>query len=313
MLKRGFNRFSRKVKVASNIGIQFLYRFYANEILHIQWISRIFAPFEKPTILLVSYPRSGSTWISTILGFSPDIAYLFEPVSTPFLEKTKKHHYLPTIQDSDFDLFVEISDQAFNGIPPKTNNGIPPNPVHLPIVRSIKDFWFPNRKNLRLLIKEINPQATDFFINRYAPDAIVLLRHPAAVAESHERLGFLKNILDFESFGYHYGTVLSGAIEASSRSNAIIIYYEDFALNPEVEFRKLFSQLNIRVPANFDLILDKFCNTQSKITGSHQIKRVSVIHADKWRSQLDTEKVEAVMKGYFRSPLKYYRDETWST
>jgi hypothetical protein len=311
MLIRMFNRFSRNIKVGIKFGINFLYRFYANEIMHMQWISRYFAPFDKPTILLVSYPRSGSTWISSILGFSPDIAYLFEPVSTPFLEKTKKHHYLPTIQDSDFNLFVEISDQAFNGIPPKTNNGIAPREVHLPIIRSIKDFWFPNRKNLRLLIKEINPQATDFFINRYAPNTIILLRHPAAVAESHERLGFLKNILDFESFGYHYGTVLSEAIQASSRTNTIIIYYERFTLNPEFEFSKLFSQLNIREPANFYRILEKFCNTQSKITDPHQIRRVSAIHADKWRSQLDTEKVEAVMKGYFRSSLQYYRDETW--
>ncbi len=269
-----------------------------------RWLSNQFEPFKTPCIFMISYPRSGSTWISSILGFSPDLAYLFEPVTTAFIEKTKtKHFYLPTDDDSDFSLYAELSDQAFKGIPPTT--------VNFPIVKSLKDFWLPNRKYLRLLIKEINPQATAFFINRYAPDVIVLLRHPAAVAESHERMGHLVDIMDFESFGYQYGTMLSQTIEVSNDSNPIIIKYEDFAQQPEFEFRQLFAQLNVRVPSNFDEIIGEYCNTELNTTSPHQIKRVSSVQADKWRGRFSTDKIEAVMRGYFRSQLPYYREESW--
>jgi hypothetical protein len=279
-------------------------RFYANKILHVGWLTRLFKPFKAPCILMVSYPRSGSTWISSILGFSPDLAYLFEPVTTAFVEKVStKNFYLPDGQDPDFDLYAEISDQAFHGIPPRTSL--------FPVIKSYKDFWLPNRKNLRLLIKEINPPATAFFIGRYTPDIIVLLRHPAAVAESHERMGYLSSIMDFEFFGLQYGEMLAAAIEASKNSNPIIIHYEDFAKNPEIEFKHLFSQLNVREPADFDGILAEFCNSGLKTTNPHQIKRVSSMEAYKWRGRFSAEHLAAVKRGYFRSPLQYYRDDSW--
>ena len=43
-------------------------------------LGRLF-PFRKPAILLLSYPRSGSSWAGKVLGLSPDVAYLREPIN----------------------------------------------------------------------------------------------------------------------------------------------------------------------------------------------------------------------------------------
>lgn len=278
------------------------HRLYINHVLHSPLLGGRFPPFKQPSILMVSHPRSGSSWISNLLGMSPDAAFMWEPVTIPFLAKTNKHFYVPDEQDPDLGLFTQLSDQAFLGLPPKN--------CHRTIAR-MADFWNANRKNSHVFIKEINPRATAFYMTRYAPKLIVLLRHPAAVADSHERLGFIHNLAEFENFGYHYGMVLSEAIASATTDNSIVVEFEAFAEDPRAEFMRLFAWLGFRLPNDFEKIIEEYCHNPQQVAFPGQLKRVSRNEKDKWRKRLAPEKIEALMKGYFRSPLPHYRDEAW--
>jgi hypothetical protein len=275
---------------------------YINCVLNLPWVSGKFPAFKQPTVLMIAFPRSGSTWISNLLGLSPDAAFLWEPVTIPFLAKTDKHFYKPHIEDSDFQLFSYLADRAFQGKPYWN--------CHRSIAR-VSEFWFTNRKKLQLLIKEINPRATRFYVERYNPKLILLLRHPAAVADSHERLGFLSSLQEFEDFGFHYGEVLSEAVSCLVQENSIVVQFENFAEDPKSEFLRLFSWLGFRPPGDFESIIMEFCNNPIDVTFPGQLKRLSSAEKNKWRKRLSPEKIEALMTGFFRSSLQYYRDEPW--
>lgn len=59
------------------------------------------------------------------------------------------------------------------------------------VVGSINRFSPFSRSKRTLLIKEVNPIGVEFFVDRYFPKIVLILRHPAAVADSFKRMGWL--------------------------------------------------------------------------------------------------------------------------
>jgi hypothetical protein len=267
-------------------------------------------PFKRPPILLISYPRSGSSWIGKILGFSPDVAYLREPIHQRFQQRFKVPALLdPEIQretlrchthpnDAMLQYYLLCADEAFVGL-------VPPHPAD--VLEDAHDFHFLKRSRKCLLIKEINPLMTKTFVNRHSPQVIMLLRHPAAVADSFERLNWIMEE-DMETFGYWYGVHMHQAIKSAQAGPLRIIQYENFAANPAEEYIKLFEWLDIRTPKNFQQILHDFCENPQGADHPYAIRRSSQIEAEKWKTGFSRQKIEAVMRGYYRSELPYYRD-----
>jgi sulfotransferase family protein len=257
-------------------------------------------PFKKPAILLISYPRSGSSWIGKILSLSPDVAYLREPVNQCYQNKFKANPVIDPESDAKvLKWYTRFADRAFAGR----------FPTNVPdVVENIDDFSLLQRHNKTLLLKEVNPLATDFFVRQYSPRVVLILRHPAAVADSFERMGWRDQT--FEEFAYHYGTQMAQAIEASKKGWSMVVFYEDLANDPIARYATLFSSLGIRKPAQFEKVLAEFCESQNYQGHPYGIRRSSRIEANKWRTNLTRTQIDAVMKGYFRSSLKYYRAET---
>ena len=201
------NKFKKTFK---KIGIKGQYSVAKNKFL-----LKIF-PFKSPTILLLSYPRGGSSWIGRVLSTSDSVAYLREPITQTYLmEKGGKNTLIDINKNSHAaSIYQELGDNFFQGIPAKNPN----------IVNQISDFSIFKRSQKQLLIKEVNPKATEFYCQRYNPIIILILRHPAAVASSFSRQGWLNSPdtqLDtgnpgasiWEKFGYAYGSSLNSALE----------------------------------------------------------------------------------------------------
>ena len=139
--------------------------------------------FKSPAILLLSYPRSGSSWIGKLLATSNRVVYLREPITRQCVKRTG-YTLVKIGNDLTIDsIYKSHGDKAFHHS--ALSIGKPLNPF--------SDAFIFTRRKKRKLIKEVNPKAVKFYCDRYNPIVILLLRHPAAVASSFSRLGWLKS------------------------------------------------------------------------------------------------------------------------
>lgn len=136
---------------------------------------------------------------------------------------------------------------------------------------------------------------------------IILLRHPAGIIDSFIRLGWLK--VEPEYFAYRYGNYMANAIQANGKNSFLVQLYEDTALKPEREFLKIYNFMGVEKPLYFTELIEKYCKQNYNKWKPHRKKRLSEKEVHKWKYNLDKSVVEAVKKGYFRSDLKYYRDQ----
>ncbi|MEO8355905.1 MAG: sulfotransferase domain-containing protein [Chloroflexota bacterium] len=270
-------------------------------------------PFKGPPVLILSYPRSGSSWVGKILATSPGAAYLREPITQQYMFIQGGKFALADVDNdpSAFSIYRQLSDPAFQGIPPR----------HAQTVHNLQDFFYSQRTKKRLIIKEVNPRATRFYCERYKPKVLLLLRHPAAVALSFYQLGWIDspdvqidtgNPTDNEwrRFGYTYGTLMHNSIETLKEyGNHEIVIYRNLAADPQNGFRKLFNALDLEVPANYDDVIRKYCYSSKTIQERGEVERTSSNMIFKWRNELSQQQVSDLQSGFMRSKLEYYRDE----
>lgn len=273
-----------------------------------------FFPFKSPPLLILSYPRSGSSWVGKVLSTSPDTAYLREPITQQYMFKHGGRFALADVDKdpSAFSIYRKLSDQAFQGIPPR----------HEQTVNDLRDFFYSRRTKKRLIIKEVNPRATRFYCEHYKPKVLLLLRHPAAVALSFYQLGWLdsrdvqmetRNEGDNEwhKFGYTYGSLMHNSIETLKQyGNHEIVTYRDLATDPQNGFRNLFTVLDLEVPANYDDTIRKYCYSSKTIQERGEVERTSRNMIFKWRNELSDNQISDLQSGFMRSKLDYYRDES---
>lgn len=271
-------------------------------------------PFRKPPVLLLSYPRSGSSWAGKILGTSPNAVYLREPVTQPYLKKggltiTDVEHNRQALH-----AYVKLADKAFEGIPPD----------HPSVVGDWHDFSLIGRSRKMLLIKEVNPKALHFYHKRYKPRILLLLRHPAAIALSFRRLGWLESAdvqietgkraaNAWERFGYTYGILMKESLDIAREIDGHkILFYEDLANDPVNRFKQIMEFLDFKIPENYDNIIKRYCYSKQEIGSAYQIQRMSGEMIDKWRRELSGEEIQWLKEGFLQAGLSYYsHEEDW--
>ncbi len=286
---------------------------YRRSVLHNRFVAHLF-PFRQPPILLLSYPRSGSSWVGDILAASSQIAYLFEPVTGPY----QKHYGGPALADLNDPVvqraYRQYSRDAFRGMPPKERY------FH----ENLQGFSLPGRRRRYLLIKEVNPYAAEFYWQGYHPKILFLVRHPAAVALSFWNMGWLaqpdvqREAVQYEGdawekFGYSYGVVIKNALDTLRRFSAPceVLFYERLASDPYAEFKKIFDYLSIAHPDDYAAVIQKYCYTDVASQG-YDTRRVSTRMVAKWKKELSPDTIDKIRNGYFRSGLDFYRsDEDW--
>ena len=261
-------------------------------------VARAF-PFRSPIVLLLSYPRSGSSWVGAMLSHSPDVAYLREPVTQPYVGGARRD----TVVDPEADpvtrrRYARLADRAFAGVLPWRLEDV---------VENVAPFSLRERARRTLVIKEVNPLAARFYTSRYRPKIVLLFRHPAAVAESYERMGWLDGA--FEELGGMYGAHMAAALDASDARSTTVVRFEDLARDPREGFRALFTTLGFRIPDAFERLVEDLCETEYAGDDPYATKRVSRDEAYKWRERLSRRAIDAVMRGYRRAHLRHYRDD----
>ena len=270
-------------------------------------------PFKSPPILLLSYPRSGSSWIGKVLSTSASAAYLSEPITKPYLTQRGGKYALVDVNSdaSALSVYRELGDEAFRGIPS----------THPHVVDDLHDFSIFRRSRRRVLIKEVNPNAAELYCRRYSPTVLLLLRHPAAVASSFSQCGWLgapDNQLDtgdadagvWEKFGHAYGSSMKHALAIlKTHTDHGVIEYEDVALDPETRFEKLFRLLALEIPNDYEKVIRTYCYSRKAVENEHQTERMSSDMVYKWRKELSRQEIAWIRKGFILSGLEFYADD----
>jgi hypothetical protein len=269
-------------------------------------------PFNNPPLLILSYPRSGSSWVGRVLATSSSVAYLREPITQQYIFKHGGRFALVDLNSNPLarSIYRKLGDEVFNGIPPQ----------HPDVVNDLGDYVYPRRQGKRIMIKEVNPRAVSFYCDRYKTQVLLLLRHPAAVALSFYRLGWLDssdaqmetnnpNASIWEQFGYAYGAVMHNAIHTlQNQGGHTVMLYRQLAENPHQEFKDLFASLELEKPANFDAIINRYCYAVKDTTPREEIERTSKTMVFKWKDELTDRQISDLRTGFLQSKIEYYRD-----
>jgi len=288
-----------------------------------RWVaSKVVRPLSRP-VLVLSLPRSGSSWVGRVLGLSGDALYLNEPL-TDALDRAGPS-FFEVSPGAVPPCYQAAADAAFAAIP-LFSRTVVVDPAQWSLAR---------RRYSRLLIKEVNPLAGKWLIESYLPRVIYLLRHPAAVASSFARLGwtgeqferrFTRTRLQalsldytqFTSFWAAHGAIqavallLMGQALGSSVDHKIVLY-EDLCLQPVQEYRGLYEFAGLTWNDHVEecVVSMSESNHINRQRDAYGVRRNSSRMVDIWREELTQDQVEQVKRGYLHYDPPYYGVDSW--
>lgn len=282
-------------------------------------------PARKP-ILVLSLPRSGSSWVGSILGSSSNALYLREPITQTYVNCANTIISTIDIRLNDLPATYKSSaDSAFSGLPvfPEA------------IVRVPSQWSLFERTKRTLVIKEVNPLALAWFIDQYQPKIVYLIRHPAALAYSWHALKWVvppinqrvarensksKSTEHKEPADTFWS--LHGAFQASILKYALnildnyedktLITYEDICLNPRESFLRLYDFCDLKWDSGVELEIQK-CTTSANPyqAGQYGECRESSSLARRWETLISEEQLIEVRDAYLLADLPYYTSDKW--
>lgn len=275
-------------------------------------LNKKFENCDKP-ILVLSAPRSGSSWVGDILGTGENVRYLREPVTSAYMQGEKKRVSLFELEKcEDLPFYLHQIKHALEG---KLSfvNGVVKNP------KQWKDGEIPKP----LVIKEVNPFLISHCKEYCNCKVIYLVRHPFLLAKSFKALGWLENIdldkrlttshvkllsehfdLSSQSKEFELGVLLGVAeytmlSELSEMADFLVVKYEDLCKEPIKQFSSLFQFSKL----TFDIqIQNKIQNStfakKEVAAGDFSLRRNSIKAAKITEQMIQSQEYIDTMSGY---------------
>jgi hypothetical protein len=225
-------------------------------------------------ILLVGLPRSGTSWVGSVLGASPSIEYLREPITQSWLDAGNRTPLVNPLRDDDYRRHVGTSLQ------PTTS---------------------------RRLIKEVNPLLIPYALDESPVQVILLRRHPCAVALSYHERGWTR--LDVEErFGIEaagdfwrdhgaYQALLLGPAATAIKGRGLVISYEALTRRPEKAFAGLATELDLVWDAASSEFLRTTLSSDDR-SDPYAVRRDAAHARERWRSAMSKQQQNAVLAGF---------------
>jgi hypothetical protein len=257
-------------------------------------------PLNGPPILILSLPRSGSSWVGDTLGNASNAAYLREPLT--------QSHLAGGGPDSVFDFpashppaaYRQAADRTFAGLP--IFDGLPG------VVFDPRQWSLSSRRRRRLVVKEVNPYLCSWLSDQYRPHVIFLLRHPAAIALSYRRQGWWSDQPDhWQKAGHEYGAALHAAWQSLQNiSDVRVVKYETLCAEPLQQFADLFKFAGLHWDAELEALV-------RQRTSSHDdpnewgLNKISSAHINRWRDEITPVELADLRTGYYDFELPWYQ------
>ncbi len=269
---------------------------HKSPVLWARWgrISRVIARTlrpRQPPVLILSLPRSGSSWVGKMLGSALNALYLREPVTQSDASFYDRGTVFALDPPDVAAAYRRLADKAFVGWPDF-------GPI---VVRFPKQWALCWRRPRRVVIKEVNPLACGWYVRRYQPRVVFLMRHPAAVALSFHTQGWLAMEPGaWAKNGELQGRALSTARDAlAGYPNCETVFFEALCAEPLSGFQRLFAFAHLMWTDWIQAFV-------------RQHARNSKPMIDAWRGQVSPAALEALRDGYRQFGLAWYQgDDEW--
>ncbi len=259
-------------------------------------------PTMQPPVLILSLPRSGSSWAGATLGRARNAMYLREPLTQGLNHRGLFETTVFDVNPNDPpSVYAECAANAFAGFPAFPER----------IARFREQWSLTTRSTRRLVIKEVNPLAIKWLVRSYEPRVLFLVRHPAAVAASYKRKGWRQLVTDndWKRHGAYQGCAHRFALDSlEGYDDYRIVHYEALCANPLAEFSGLFHFCEL----TWDSYIEAFITGTTSSEDSIRDRRVTrdslaMIHA--WREQVTRRQLRSLRSGYSMYDLPWYADD----
>lgn len=282
---------------------------------------------ERRLVLVIAHPRSGSNWLGATLGRAPDALYLKEPLTQTRL-RTQSGTVTFELPDGPPPAAYLTAASAVDMALP----AFPPNVVPFP-----RQWGLRGRTAKRLVIKEVNPLALDWFVRRWSPKIVYLVRHPAGVAASFAARGWRVGPEGFasrfrgERFASgeivperHAGSMWSelGAVQAlvlkltlerlQGEGDRLVVRYEDLCDDPIAAFRQIYDFSDLRWSDQVEArILRETSAAAHDRSRAYDTTRNSKLMARAWKHDLAPDQIAQVREAYLSYEPQYYGAADW--
>lgn len=282
-------------------------------------------PPRTPPVLLLSLPRSGSSWVGEMLGYPRSALYLREPVTQAARRAGMQEGAVAYVDPAAPSPIHRLAAaRAFHGVPRFRGNTVP-----FP-----RRWGMRTRPRKRVIIKEVNPLAAEWLIGTYRPRVILLTRHPAAVAASYHGLGWngvrpretfirherlrhdrlapwaeeLAGVEDFWEYeGLRQGALLYLADRATALASDVLwTSYERLCAHPRQEFRRLADFSGI----HWGRSAEKHLAEKGQVSDGRHFgtSRNTSSMPDRWKQRVADAELRRLRNAYWRFPLPCYQN-----
>jgi hypothetical protein len=298
----------------------------------------------KP-IFISGVPRSGTTWVATVLGSGKDIRLLTEPDNEKYsylAKQWKKSLYRfpfgdsATESDQLFNFFEQILKGAYpnnqsyiNHILNKISTGdkkgnelfvrmkdltlekekiLPgrPNLLTSILYTLTKDFWL--RKN-QLVIKSVHSGlCLPFITHHFQPKTVLIYRHPANIISSclEPYQSQIDSLNDPLSFmGLQIG-IFYYLWEKQIESNSD--WYEITHEELCINPEKKYKSLFEAIGLPWTQSVETKIKNMNKPGTGFKPNRITSNLIDKWKTALTSDQIIKIQKGYSILPIKHYEE-----
>lgn len=285
---------------------------------------------ERP-LLVMSIPRSGSSWVGDILGAAPNALYLREPINQSHLDSGARGTIFYIDPHTPPAHLRACTHAAFSGLPAFSKG----------IVRNAQQWTLRTRSRKRVVIKEVNPLALSWFLSEYRPTVIFLVRHPAAVACSYSQLGWTETeqrlaeldprLLEgplrpykeliasvrgfWQAQGAFQGVILRFVVDTlAGYSDCKTITYEQLCVDPERGFRELCSYAHLEWDESMSQrITERSSATRQDTQGAYDTRRDSRTMIGAWKRKVAPDQLMALRDAYRAFDLPFYNSaDEWT-
>jgi hypothetical protein len=301
-------------------------------------------------ILVTGAPRSGTTWVGRVLDLSPTVGYInepFNPTHQPgicscvfrrwyqYVHAGNAHEYVPGLTATlsfRYDLFAQLRRR-----PDRTSLEA--------LARDSWNFALGRLRRARPLVKDpIAVFSSEWLAGTFGAAVVVLVRHPAAFAESVRRLGWVfpfqdllaqdelmrDHLADFEAemrravartldpveqAALMWQLVYSVLVRfGQAHPDWVFLRQEDLARGPVEGFSNLFDQLGVPFDDRIERGVRWYSSGELELEAAAvegTIRRHSEDTTRRWRQHLTRDERARVRDRCQPLAERFYSDDDW--
>ena len=293
---------------------------------------------ERRCIIVVGFPRSGTSWLAKGLSFARGFTYYREPDNVDKVpEAEERFRYLYLTREHDDPAYRRLMTRAYAGrVATASTMTENPGPLVRPFGRRgrrvAERFPILFLRKRHVLIKLVNANLNLAWFSANFPQArqVCVLRHPCGQFESWQRLGwepdpyqllansrlvedhlgpFVDLIAGARSWWERAGALWAATVHVIHRqtqtdAGRLIVAYEWLCGDPLSRFQELYRRLDLTWSPGAETFL--VASDSDADPRTYSTKRPTATQIDKWKQRLGPADIEACRRFVEPFGLPYY-------